>query len=277
MTSNGATTADGKKVLVLGDGTVAMELAQELQAKGYLVDSYLHPGPIQAWNEKPFDYLASELYRLELATYDAFFVALTSEREVQRRLVRELELRIPQETPIWVSAMSLSATEIASWCQHPERVIGFGFVPPLVGVQCLELTVPLQAAESLFAQKAAERILTVLGREVEWVQDSAGLVLPRLVSMIINEAVTALVEGVASEADIDTAMKLGTNYPHGPLAWADQIGLDQVYATLQGVYDEQQEDRYRPAPLLRRLVLAKRYGVRVHHGFYRYEGEEVNA
>jgi 3-hydroxybutyryl-CoA dehydrogenase len=270
-------TSNGKKVLVLGDGTVALELAEELSAKGYDVDKYLHPGPIEAWNERPFEYLASEFYRLEFASYAAFFVALTSGREVQNRIVRELEFRIPSHTPLFVSAMSLSATEIASWCQHPERLIGFGFVPPLHGVQCLEMTVPLQAESTVFAEKAVESVLKGLEREVEWVQDSAGLVLPRLVSVIVNEAVTALVEGVASADDIDIAMKLGTNYPHGPLAWADAIGLDQVYATLQGVYDEQQEDRYRPAPLLRRLVLAKRYGVRAGHGFYRYKGEEINA
>ncbi|KEO80982.1 3-hydroxyacyl-CoA dehydrogenase family protein [Tumebacillus flagellatus] len=266
-----------KKVLVLGDGTVAAELALELKAKGYSVDDYLHPGPLESWNEKPFEYLASEFYRLEFASYEAFFVALTAERDVQRRVVRELEFRIPKQTPLFVSAMSLSATEIASWCQHPERLIGFGFVPPLSGVQCLEMTVPLQADSSFFAEKAAESVLADLGREAEWVQDSAGLVLPRLVSVIINEAVTALVEGVANADDIDIAMKLGTNYPHGPLAWADRIGLDQVYATLQGVYDEQQEDRYRPAPQLRRLVMAKRFGVRSGQGFYRYEGGEVNA
>ncbi|MBL0389270.1 3-hydroxybutyryl-CoA dehydrogenase [Tumebacillus sp. ITR2] len=270
-------TSKGKKVLVLGDGTVAVELAEELSLKGYDVDKYLHPGPLESWNEKPFDYLASEFYRLEFAAYDAFFVALTSEREVQRRVMRDLEFRIPKQTPLFVSAMSLSATEIASWCQHPERLIGFGFVPPLSGVQCLEMTVGLQADSPAFAEKAVEAVLAELGRDVEWVKDSAGLVMPRLVAVIVNEAVTALVEGVATADDIDIAMKLGTNYPHGPLAWADAIGLDQVYATLQGVYDEQREDRYRPAPLLRRLVMAKRYGVRVGQGFYRYKGEEVNA
>ncbi|PWK05411.1 3-hydroxyacyl-CoA dehydrogenase family protein [Tumebacillus permanentifrigoris] len=270
-------TSNGQKVLVLGDGTVAEELAEALKAAGYVVDDYLHPGPIDAWNEKPFAYLAVEFTRLEFAAYDAFFIALTSDRDVQGRLVRELELSIPKQTPLFVSAMSLAATEIASWCEHPERVIGFGFVPPLCGVQCLEMTVPLQAESTAFAEQAVASVLAEWGMDVEWVQDSAGLVLPRLVSVIVNEAVTALVEGVAAAEDIDIAMKLGTNYPHGPLAWADAIGLDQVYATLQGVYDEQQEDRYRPAPLLRRLVLAKRFGVRVGHGFYRYKGAETNA
>jgi 3-hydroxybutyryl-CoA dehydrogenase len=264
-----------KSVLLLGDGNVAAELSQELESKGYHIDSYLHDGPIAPWKEEIFLALQDEFESLEISAYDAVILAFTSERGSQRRIIRDLEPRVSSDTLFVVSAMAYSATEVASWFDYPERVIGFGFLPPFADVKCLEVARALQASDE--AASRAEALLQGVGKEVVFVKDSAGLVLPRIVTMIINEAVTALTEQVATGTDIDTAMKLGTNYPHGPLAWADVIGLDQVYATLQGVYEEQGEDRYRPAPLLRRMVLANQLGVRTDLGFYPYKGDEENA
>jgi 3-hydroxybutyryl-CoA dehydrogenase len=93
----------------------------------------------------------------------------------------------------------------------------------------------------------------------------------RTVCCLINEAASALLENVASAEDIDQAMKLGTNYPHGPLAWADHIGLDAVLGVMTGLFEEWGEDRYRPSPLLRRMVLAGRLGKKTGEGFYQYD------
>nr|WP_313785663.1 3-hydroxyacyl-CoA dehydrogenase family protein [Paenibacillus larvae] len=87
----------------------------------------------------------------------------------------------------------------------------------------------------------------------------------------MNEAAFALMEGTASAADIDTAMKLGTGYPFGPFEWADRIGLDDVLAVIRGLHRDLGEERYRPAPLLRKLVLAGRVGLRSGQGFYSYD------
>ena len=260
------------KVLVLGDGVVAAELADAWRNNGLTVDGYLFDGPIPDWKQEPFELLNAQLASLDLPSYEAVVLAFSSEKAVVRHIARDLENQVSGNTLFLVSAMYCAATETASWLERSERVIGFGYVPPFAGVKCAELSKPLQGL-SQYAEQAAG-LFASLGVETAYVGDSAGLVMPRLVSALINEAVTALMEGVASANDLDTAMKLGVNYPHGPLEWADRIGLDQVYATLRGVYEEQGEDRYRPAPLLRRMVLAGLYGRRSGYGgFYEYETE----
>lgn len=104
-------------------------------------------------------------------------------------------------------------------------------------------------------------------------QDEVGLVYARILSLIINEAAFGLMEGIASPQDIDTAMRQGTNYPMGPLEWADTVGVDDIVAVLNGLHREIGEDRYRPAPLLRKLLYAKRLGLQSGRGFYTYPEE----
>ena len=103
--------------------------------------------------------------------------------------------------------------------------------------------------------------------------DGPGLVRARTVCCLINEAASVLMEEVAVAADIDLAMRLGTNYPHGPLAWADRIGLDVVLGVMTGLFDEWGDDHYRPAPLLRRMVAAGWLGRKSGRGFYLYPDE----
>ena len=103
------------------------------------------------------------------------------------------------------------------------------------------------------------------------VADGPGLVRARTICCLINEAAGALLEGVATAADIDKAMKLGTNYPYGPLEWGDYIGLDTVLGVMNGLFNEWGEDRYRPSPMLKRLVQARKLGRKTGAGFYQYE------
>jgi 3-hydroxybutyryl-CoA dehydrogenase len=101
------------------------------------------------------------------------------------------------------------------------------------------------------------------------------LILPRIVCCLVNEAAYALMENVAQPRDIDAAMKLGTNYPYGPLEWGDLIGLDVVLAVLRGLYDEFGDDRYRPAPLLKQMVRAGRLAKKSDRGFYNYGEKSI--
>jgi 3-hydroxybutyryl-CoA dehydrogenase len=117
---------------------------------------------------------------------------------------------------------------------------------------------------------AAERFFKALGKDTVRVKDTAGLTFPRIVSLIVNEAARSLEEGVAAAEEIDVAMKLGVNYPQGPLRWGDRIGLDEVLAVLEGLGRETGDDRYRPAPLLKKLVAAGYLGEAAGRGFYAY-------
>ena len=115
-----------------------------------------------------------------------------------------------------------------------------------------------------------EAVLRALGKETAVVKDGAAGVFPRIFAMIVNEAAFALQEGVATAEEIDTAMRLGANYPHGPLTLADEIGLDVVLTIIEGVHDETKEDAHRPAPLLRKMIQADWTGRAVGRGFYDY-------
>jgi 3-hydroxybutyryl-CoA dehydrogenase len=187
----------------------------------------------------------------------------------KEELLQALAMHMPTDALILTTALATSTTLAASWVPHPERVVGFGLVPPIPAEGMVELAKGLQTADSHFTR--AVDFWRGLGQEPIAVADGPGLVRARTICCLINEAASALLENVASAEDIDQAMKLGTNYPHGPLAWADHIGLDAVLGVMTGLYEEWGEDRYRPSPLLRRMVLAGRLGKKTGEGFYQYD------
>jgi 3-hydroxybutyryl-CoA dehydrogenase len=148
--------------------------------------------------------------------------------------------------------------------------VGFHVLPPLADARTVEL-VRGEGSSPLVAQRA-EHFFAALGRHVEWVGDAPGLVLGRIVCQLVNEAAFALGEGVGDAHDIDLGMVLGLSHPRGPLAWADAIGLEHVLAVLEGLCGEYREERYRPAPALRRLVAEGRTGRAAGGGFHSYPG-----
>ena len=136
--------------------------------------------------------------------------------------------------------------------------VGFHVLPPFAEARLVELT--RTESSSPGAATRAERFFQALGKHVAWVGDGPGLVLGRIVCQLVNESAFALGEGVGSAQDIDTGMVLGLSHPRGPLEWADAIGLEHVLAVLEALCDEYREERYRPAPALRRLIAARRAG-----------------
>jgi 3-hydroxybutyryl-CoA dehydrogenase len=148
---------------------------------------------------------------------------------------------------------------------------GFHALPPLGPGGLVELTRGGQTTKA--AADRAEQFFASLGLHTAWVGDAPGLVLGRIVCQVINESAFAVGEGVGNAADVDDGMVLGLNQPRGPLAWADVIGLDHVVAVLEALRAESGEERYRVAPLLRRLVAEGRLGVPAGAGFHEYPGD----
>jgi 3-hydroxybutyryl-CoA dehydrogenase len=147
--------------------------------------------------------------------------------------------------------------------------VGFHALPPLAQSRVVELT---RSAETRTRDtERAEAFFRSLGKHVEWVGDAPGLVLGRIVCQLVNEAAFAVTEGVGSPEDVDVAMRMGYNYPRGPLEWADEIEIDHVLSTLDALYEELKEERYRAAPLLRRMVAEGHIGEATGRGFFTYE------
>jgi 3-hydroxybutyryl-CoA dehydrogenase len=166
------------------------------------------------------------------------------------------------EAPVCVLCAAGSLAEL----DRAGGAVGFHALPPLAESRLVELTRTGLSGDA--AADRSERFFGALGKHVEWVGDAPGLVLGRIVCQLVNEASFAVGQGVGSTADVDVALRLGFNHPRGPLEWADAIGLDQVLATLDGLWEELREERYRAAPLLRRMVAEGRLGRSTGEGFF---------
>lgn len=252
----------GEPVVVIADGLLGRELADALREAA--VDVHFYRPSDQERVSDLWDSTLAEAVAEAATVVDATIGPSGKKRFVMERT----DAVSPAGVPICTLALSLGTTEIASWCQQPDRVCGFGYVPPLEGTGVMEVAPGLQTGAG--AIEAARALAGVLGKEPVQVGDGAGLVGARILSLLVNEATSALTEGVASAEDIDTAVRLGANYPHGPLEWADLLGVDLVYTILDGMAREFNEDRYRPAPLLRKMALAGWRGRSSGRGFFIY-------
>lgn len=174
----------------------------------------------------------------------------------------------PSESLLLVAHAFSTATDVRSEGVF-RNVINFNGIPGFVGnTSVVELAPALDTPEDCVT--TATSLFASIQLECEVVGDRVGLVSPRILSLIINEAAFSVMEKVASPEDIDRAMQLGTNYPKGPLAWADEIGLDIVVMLLESLYEEYGQERYRPCVYLKQLVRAGYLGKKSQRGFYSY-------
>jgi 3-hydroxybutyryl-CoA dehydrogenase len=182
-------------------------------------------------------------------------VELTNtDREAKRKNLRALDRALPREALLLSSSTTVTVTEQAGWIRHAGRLVGISALPTLLSGRLIELAP--SPATTREAVSAARDIFSALGKEVSVVQDRIGMVMPRILCMLVNEAAFALMEETASPASIDAAMTLGTGYPLGPVEWAGKMGIGQVVSVLRALRDDLGEERYRIAPLLQQMVTA---------------------
>lgn len=203
-----------------------------------------------------------------LSDCDLIIEAATENKKVKFEIFKQLDEIAKPEALLATNTSSISITEIAAATSRPEKVVGMHFMNPVPVMKLVEGIRGLETSDEAFDTVAA--VSEKMGKTFIRANDVAGFAVNRILMPMINEAVYALYEGVASIEDIDTAMKLGTNQPMGPLELADFIGLDTCLAIMEVLHEGLGDSKYRPCPLLKKYVLAKRFGRKSGRGFYAY-------
>jgi 3-hydroxybutyryl-CoA dehydrogenase len=195
--------------------------------------------------------------------------AVPEDLELKCRLFEELDRRCQPDTLLASNTSTLSITQIATQTQRPDRVIGLHFLHPAPRVPLVEVVRGFSTSDATF--RAASDFVRALGKTAVEVFEYPGYVSTRVILPFINEAMHVVMEGVASAEAVDTAMKLGYGLPVGPLGLADRMGLDEVMRWMQHLFSELGDLKYRPCPLLRKMIRAGRLGLKSGRGFFEYD------
>lgn len=276
---------------VVGAGTMGCGIAQVASQSGYNVvlvetsDEILDRGLARIASD--LDRLVTQerlsaanrdeiLSRIEgttdmdlVGTCELVIEAVTEDRDVKVEVFKKIAGAVDDDTIIASNTSSFSITELANCVSHPERVVGMHFFNPVPKLKLVEVVSGRTTSEETIAVVIATAMQ--MGKTPVEVGDSPGFVANRLMIPMINEAVFALNEGVASAEEIDMVMQLGASHPMGPLALADMIGLDVCLSIMEALHHAFGDDKYRPAPLLRQMVSGGQLGRKSGHGFYTYD------
>lgn len=279
-----------KKIGVLGTGTMGAGIIQVLAQNGYEVvlrarrETSVEKGI--ATVKKNLDKLVAKekitaeakeeiMGRIHGSTdiaivkdADLIIEAATEDMESKKALFKELDELCKPETIIATNTSALSITEIAAATNRPDKIIGMHFFNPVPAMKLVEIVKGLTTSEE--TRTTIVELAKALGKTPVDVAEAPGFVVNRILIPMINEAVGILADGVANEEGIDEAMKLGANHPMGPLALGDLIGLDVCLAIMETLYTEFGDTKYRPHPLLRKMVRANKLGRKTGVGFFDY-------
>ena len=283
---------DSEKVVVIGAGQMGSGIAQVFAASGFsctLVDANTEVLPrakasienrinravekekmSSADRESALAHLqyADNLDNVAQATL--VIEAIIEHTPTKIQLLKKIDAALPEGGILASNTSSISITKLASATSRPESVIGLHFMNPVPVMQLVEVIRGLATSDETY-QRSLDIIERLGKTAVTALRDYPGFIVNRILVPMINEAFFALMEGVATAEDIDTAMKLGTNQPMGPLELADFVGLDTCLAICRIYHRELGEDKYRPCPLLVKHVEAGWYGRKTGRGVYIYK------
>jgi 3-hydroxybutyryl-CoA dehydrogenase len=206
--------------------------------------------------------------RAALRDCDVIVEAATENEALKVELLRQVDAVANDDAILATNTSSISIAKLGAATRRPERFVGLHFFNPVPVMALVEVVHGPSTAPSTV--EAAVALAKRLGKTPVVVKDSPGFVVNRLLCPMLNEAVLAYAEGIATAADIDEAMKLGCNHPIGPLGLADLIGLDVLLAVMEVFHREFKDDKYRPASLLKEMVAAGQLGRKSGRGFFAY-------
>jgi len=286
-----------RKVGVLGAGVMGLGISQVLAENGIdviLVDReeaiiersrdhlvHLLDKEIEKWGiteaEKKIilSRIRFTLDKSLLRDVDFVFETVDEFLDVKKKIFNEIDTICGPNVIFATNTSTLSITEIAAATNRPENFIGLNFTHPVVKRQLVQIVRGLKTSDKTY--EVAKRFVGEIGKKSVLVYESPGYVTIRLMMPLLNEAMNLLVEGVASANDIDKAMRLGFDFPYGPLEMADRMGLDAVFRVTDALYREYGDVKYRPALILRKLVRAGHLGEKTGEGFFKYNefGERI--
>lgn len=280
---------DIKCIFVIGAGTMGSGIAQTAAVSGYRVTMMdILPEQIERGKaaieqslkklvekgvidekQQPAALSLETAGSLErVAEADLVIEAATENPDLKAEIFRDIDSFARPEAILASNTSSISITKIAAVTSRPEKVIGMHFMNPVPVMRLVEVIRGLGTSDDTLQTVMA--VSRQMGKEPVEAKDSPGFISNRILCPMINEAIFALEEGVGTPEAIDTVMKLGMNHPMGPLALCDLIGLDVVLYVMEVLHRDMGEDKYRPAPLLRRMVDAGWLGRKTGRGFYSY-------
>jgi 3-hydroxybutyryl-CoA dehydrogenase len=203
-----------------------------------------------------------------LADCDIVIEAAPEKMELKRNIFQQLCAHCREDALLATNTSSISITEVAAAATHPERVVGMHFFNPPTAMQLIEVIPGLYTSEAVTLR--ALELSKALGKKGIRVKETPGFIVNRVLTAMMNEAITVLEEGIASAEDIDEALKLGAGFPLGAFKLCDLVGLDVYLHACESIHNELGRDKFRPPYLLRQYVRAGKLGRKSKQGFYKY-------